>query len=83
MMFFARVRPGTTFEFLIIPYSTLFFSFFPSLSLLRLRTVFFAMQVMNFKLKGGLKLLTHVCMQIFPFSRTLHHRRVLHLPSFP
>ena len=39
MMFFVRVRPGTTFEFVIIPFSTLFF-FFPSLSLLKVRTVF-------------------------------------------
>lgn len=38
----------------------------PRSSLLSFRplTLFFVMQVMNFKLKGGLKLLTHVCMQI-------------------
>lgn len=40
------------------------------LSLLFPSLIVVVMQVMNFKLKGGLKLLTHVCMQIFPFSRT-------------
>jgi hypothetical protein len=75
MMFFCvfveRVQiRGPRSTFVIIPFSTSFFSFlFVHLS--PLLACFLVMQVMNFKLKGGLKLLTHVCMQIFPFLRTL------------